>query len=123
MSMLEWAKNEVAIASKRERGDKPEGEWDYGCACYDSAMRAFESLLGDGHSGMSIGFTKNILNRLIDGKPLTPIEDTEEVWGTGIDQEMRLILPLSPECYQVRSIKGCMSLIRDIMILTQKRLY
>lgn len=81
MSMLEWAKNEVAIASKRERGDKPEGEWDYGCACYDSAMRAFESLLGDGHSGMSIGITKNILNRLIDGKPLTPIEDTEEVWN------------------------------------------
>lgn len=70
MSMLEWAKNEIAIASKRERGDKPEGEWDYGCACYDSALRAFESLLGDGHSGMSIGFTKNILNRLIDGKPL-----------------------------------------------------
>lgn len=28
MSMLEWAKNEVAIASKRERGNKPEGEWD-----------------------------------------------------------------------------------------------
>lgn len=81
MSMLEWAKNEIAIASKRERGDKPEGEWDYGCACYDSALRAFESLLGDGHSGMSIGFTKNILNRLIDGKPLTPIEDTEGAWG------------------------------------------
>lgn len=80
MSMLEWAKNEVAIASKRERGDKPEGEWDYGCACYDSAIRAFESLLGDGHSGMSIGFTKDILNRLIDGKPLTPIEDTEDTW-------------------------------------------
>ena len=80
MDMLEWAKNEVAIASKRERGDKPECEWDYGCACYDSAMRAFESLLGDGHSGMSIGFTKAILDRLIDKKPLTPIEDTEEVW-------------------------------------------
>ena len=31
MSMLEWAKNEIAIASKRERGDKPESEWDYGC--------------------------------------------------------------------------------------------
>lgn len=44
-------------------------------------MRAFESLLGDGHSGMSIGITKNILNRLIDGKPLTPIEDTEDVWN------------------------------------------
>lgn len=80
MDMLEWAKNEVAIASKRERGDKPECEWDYGCACYGSAMRAFESLLGDGHSGMSIVFTKNILDRLIDKKPLTPIEDTEDVW-------------------------------------------
>lgn len=33
MDMLEWAKNEVAIASKRERGDNHEGEWDYGCAC------------------------------------------------------------------------------------------
>lgn len=81
MGMLEWAKNEVAIASKRERGDKPENEWDYGCACYASALNAFESLLGDGHSGMSIGITKNILNRLIDGKPLTPIEDTEDVWN------------------------------------------
>lgn len=80
MSMLEWAKNEIAIASKRERGDKPEDEWDYGCACYASALRAFESLLGDGHSGMSIGFTKNILNRLIDGKPLTPIENVEDEW-------------------------------------------
>lgn len=81
MSMMEWAKREVEIASKRERGDKPESEWDYGCACYDSALKAFESLCGDDHSGFSIGITKGILNRLIDGKPLTPIEDTEEVWG------------------------------------------
>lgn len=29
MSMTEWAKREVEIASKRERGDKPESEWDY----------------------------------------------------------------------------------------------
>lgn len=29
MSMMEWAKREVEIASKRERGDKPESEWDY----------------------------------------------------------------------------------------------
>lgn len=80
MDMLEWAKNEVTIASKRERGDKPESEWDYGVACYDSAMKAFSSLLEDRHSGMSIGFTKAILNRLIDGKPLTAIDDTEDIW-------------------------------------------
>lgn len=81
MSMLEWAKREVEIACKRENPDKKEGEFDYGCACYESALKAFESLCEDGHSGMSIGFTKNILNRLIDGKPLTPIEDTDDVWS------------------------------------------
>ena len=81
MSMMEWAKREVEIAYKRERGDKPESEWDYGCACYNSALKAFESLCGDGHSGFSIGITKGILNRLIEGKPLTPIEDTEDVWN------------------------------------------
>ena len=81
MSMLEWAKREVEIACKRENPDKKEGEFDYGCACYESALKAFESLCEDGHSGMSIGFTKNILNRLIDGKPLKPIEDTDDVWS------------------------------------------
>lgn len=80
MSMLEWAKKEVEIACKRENPDKKEEEFDYGCACYESALKAFESLCEDGHSGMSIGFTKNILNWLIDGKPLTPIEDTDYIW-------------------------------------------
>ena len=46
-------------------------------------LKAFQSLLEDGHSGMSIGFTKQILNRLIDGKPLTPIEDTPDAWEDG----------------------------------------
>ena len=66
MSMLEWAKKEVEIACKRENPDKKEGEFDYGCACYESALKAFKSLCEDGHSGMSIGFTKNILNWLVD---------------------------------------------------------
>lgn len=81
MSLKEWAEREVQIACKRENPDRKEGEWDYGCACYESALKAFNSLMEDGHSGMSIGFTKQILNRLIDGKPLTPIEDTEDVWN------------------------------------------
>lgn len=54
--------------------------FNYGAMCYASALRAFESLVKDGRSGMSIGFTKQILNRLIDGEPLTPIEDTEDTW-------------------------------------------
>ena len=81
MNMLDWAKKEVEIACKRERGNAPEGEWDYGCGCYESALKAFESLCKDGHSGMSIQITKSILNHLIDGKPLTPIEDTDDVWS------------------------------------------
>lgn len=82
MSMQEWAKREVEIASKRERGDNPESEdWDYGVACYKGALEAFEVLCKQGHSGASIHITKNILNRLIEGKPLTPIEDTEDIWN------------------------------------------
>lgn len=80
MSLVEWAKREVEIACKKENPERKEGEFDYGCACYESALKAFESLCEDGHSGMSIRFTKAILDRLIDGMPLTPIEDTEDVW-------------------------------------------
>jgi len=80
MRMYEWARREIEIAKNIERVDNQEDEWDYGCACYDSALKAFKSLCEDNHSGMSIAFTKNILNRLIDGKCLTPIEDTSDVW-------------------------------------------
>ena len=66
MSMLDWAKKEVEIACKRENPDRKDGEWDYCCACYESALKAYESLCNDGHSGYSFGFTKNILIRLMD---------------------------------------------------------
>lgn len=81
MSMREWAKNEVELECKREKDNALDEEWNYGVACYKSALKAFNCLIEDGHSGMSIGLTKNILNRLIDGKPLGPIEDTEDAWG------------------------------------------
>ena len=81
MSMLEWAKREVEIACKNENPDRKEGEFDYGCACYEGALKAFETLCNQGHSGMSIKFTQHILNRLIDGRPLKPIEDTPDVWN------------------------------------------
>lgn len=80
MNLKEWAEREVEIACKKENPDRKEGEWDYGCACYESALKAFNSLLEDGHSGFSINMTKHILMRLIDGKPLTPIEDTDDIW-------------------------------------------
>ena len=76
-----WAEDEVMMACKHEAPNRKDGEWDYGCACYESALKAFRSLCEDGHSCMSIGFTKAILNRLIDRKPLLPIEDTEDTWN------------------------------------------
>ena len=64
MSKMEsWAENEVRLACE-----------------YESALKAFKSLCEDGHSGFSIGLTKQILNRLIDGKVLTPIEDMPDIW-------------------------------------------
>lgn len=81
MKTSDWAKREVELACKRENPNRKPGEFDYGCACYESALKALNSLAEDGHSGFSISITKQILNRLIDGKPLTPIEDTDDVWN------------------------------------------
>ena len=30
MNLIEWAKNEVELACKRENPDRKAGEWDYG---------------------------------------------------------------------------------------------
>lgn len=79
-NMLDWAKREVEIACKKENPNRKEGEFDYGCACYESALKAFESLCEDGHSGFSIKMTQNILSRLLDESPLTAIEDTDDIW-------------------------------------------
>ena len=81
MSMSEWARREVEIACKREAPDRAEGAWDYGCACYESALKAYLSLMEDEHSGMSFSFTAGVLKRLLEHKPLTPIEDVPEEWA------------------------------------------
>lgn len=89
MSMSEWAKREVEAAVKRERESEgvAEGEFSYGGSCYESALKAFNSLCEDGHSGMSIGFTKNILNRLIDGNPLSVITGEDDEWNENLRGE------------------------------------
>lgn len=87
MSMETWAEKEVEIACKRENPDWDGKSFDYGCMVYQSALKAFKCLLKDEHSGMSIQFTKNVLNRLIDGKCLTPIEDTDDIWEHVFDRE------------------------------------
>ena len=68
-----WAEEEIRLACNIKD--------EYARACYDSAIRAYKSLMKDGHSGASIHVTHGILNRLIDMKPLTAIEDVPEVWN------------------------------------------
>lgn len=93
MKDLEWAKREVELACQKENPNRKDGEFDYDCACYESALKAFESLHGNDHSAFSISQADAIrfrwdpfraiaiLNRLISGRPLTPIEGTDDEWG------------------------------------------
>ena len=84
--MKNWAEKEVELACKHSaKTPRKEEEIEYNRACYKSALKAYNSLMEDGHSGASIQFTKDILNRLIDGKPITPIEDTDDIWKNGVN--------------------------------------
>lgn len=73
MSMKEWAEKEINIF-KRETDE-------YGRFCCNSALKAYNSLLEDGHSGASIMYTLQILDRLVKGQCLTPIDDADDIWG------------------------------------------
>lgn len=81
---IEWAENEIRLALIEHDGftdDECEKiAYEYTKNCYASALKAYKSLLEDDHSGMSISITRDILDRLIEHQPLTPIEDTEDVW-------------------------------------------
>lgn len=93
MSTINWAENEIEIVRNRLKSSPEEerGENDYILGCYESAFKAFKSLLDDGHSGMSISITKSILIRLIDGRPLNDIQDTEDVWNevSGLSKDVK----------------------------------
>jgi len=79
MKTTDWAEKECRIACKKENPDYDfdSNEFDYGCCCYKSALKAYKSLCEDNHSGASFSFTKDILIRLMDGQPLTPITDND----------------------------------------------
>ena len=80
MSMDSWAEREVEILKGKNKPDSDE-EFNYVGECAESALRAYKSLMSDGHSGMSISITAGILNKLIKGQALTSIEDTEDAWN------------------------------------------
>lgn len=77
MSMTQWAEREIAAACKRENPNWDGKSFDYGCSCYQSALKAYKSLSEDGHSGFSFSITRNILKKLLDEIPLSPITDED----------------------------------------------
>lgn len=84
--MYSWAKQECILACKRENPnfDFDGDDFDYGCSCYKSALKAYKSLVEDEHSGMSFSFTRDILERLMRHEPLTPITDDDFKGGNCI---------------------------------------
>jgi len=87
MNMSTWAENEINIACKKENPNWDGESFDYGIACYKSALKAYNSLLEDEHSGFSWNLTMNILERLMRHEPLTPIEDPDFFNGNDIVNE------------------------------------
>lgn len=84
MTPLELAENEIKLACKRENPDWDGKSFDYGCSCYQNALDAYKVICEAGHSGFSYGITRNILIRLLNELPLTPIKDTEDMWHNSI---------------------------------------
>ena len=79
MTMTELAKREIELFKAKQDV--------YGQMCADSALRAYLSMAKDGHSGFSWGVTSNILIRLLNDLPLTPITDDDFLDQEGIVQE------------------------------------
>ena len=43
-NLVDWAEKEIKIACKKENPEWDGKSFDYGCACYQSALKAFKSL-------------------------------------------------------------------------------
>ena len=80
MSIDVWAKEEVELAKKEsEKAGSDSSSVHYVCECLNSALKAFDSLLEDGHSGASVEQTLMYLQRLVRRLPLTPIKE-DDIW-------------------------------------------
>lgn len=71
MNTYEWAKNELKLA--REKGD-------YGDICYHAAEQLLAVFEEQYHSEYSAIVICSIFERLVKGKPLTPITDEDDQW-------------------------------------------
>ena len=80
MSLDIWAKREVELAKNEAlKSGADNCSAHYICECLNSALKAFNSLREDGHSGASMEQMLMFLQRLVRGLPLTPI-DEDTIW-------------------------------------------
>lgn len=68
MDQIRWAEREVAIAKQ-----KLDPNDHYAQMCYDAALEMYGVFCAQRHSGMSSQITIDILKKLLDCKPLSPI--------------------------------------------------
>ena len=82
-----WAENEIKLMLKRnEKLDITDEEAlsldenKLVLGLYGAILKTYNEFSAYAHSGFTVKFAQSILNRLIDFKPLTPLEDTEDAW-------------------------------------------
>ena len=106
--MIKWARREVEIVLQQLT--QRHSITDYDRECYTAALKAFEFLCKQGHSGYSFTETFKILTRLCNRQPLCYInEDDFEQEGLGIDNCNReingpLIGKTSYQCIRMSSL-------------------
>lgn len=103
MTVYELAELKIKEACKRENPDWDGESFDYGCSCYQSALKAFKSVCEDGHSGASYSFTKGILKRLLDNLPLKQITDEDFIESEikmSIDEYEQYVCKYSTSIYK-----------------------
>ena len=85
MNDKEWAKREIDIVCEKEGSEKIDGGFDYICECYKAALNAFNDICENQYLRSGKQFMKHVLIRLIDGTPLSPIKDTDDIWDIVFD--------------------------------------
>ena len=126
--MYDWAEQECRIACKKENPNFnfDSEDFDYGCSCYKSALKAYKSLCEDDHSGASFNFTRIILERLMDGQLLTPITDEDFEGGVSIFSDKDLAsrgLKSEIQCPRMSSLFRRETLDGKISYIDNNRVY
>ena len=105
MNLLEHAKRELKLAGYdiSDKGceihDDEESLKGYVNSCAKNAYELIETLSKAGHSGMSIGITLGIFNKLAKWKTLTPLTNNPDEWTQLSDCES--------VCYQSKRNPSC----------------